>query len=58
MRNVIKNDLRYFKDCAVDTLVPLDRGVLYREKMIRHRLGAKMKFHGHQAIRSLVVELL
>jgi len=25
MRNLIKDDLRYFKDCAVDTLVPLDR---------------------------------
>ena len=54
MRNIIKDDIRYFKDCSVDTLVPMDRGLLYREKMIRHRLGASMKFHGQQYVRKVL----
>lgn len=58
MRNLIKDDIRYFKNCAVDTLVPMDRGILYREKMINHRLWARMRFHGQQAVRSVLAWLL
>jgi hypothetical protein len=58
MRNLIKHDLRHFKNDDVDTLVPCDRGMLYREVMIRHRLGARMKFHGSKAVREVIVGLL
>ncbi|MDP2669668.1 MAG: hypothetical protein Q8O99_01295 [bacterium] len=53
IRNLIKTDMRYFKDAAVDTLVPLDRSMLYREKQIRHRMGPKMRFHGRQALETI-----
>lgn len=56
--NLIKTDLRYFKDVDVDTLVPLDRSLLYREKQIRHRMGAKMKFHGQKDISELLTGFL
>ena len=58
MNHLIKDDLRYFKDCTVDTLIPMDRGVLYREKTIQHRLWANMKFHGQQAVREVLGWLL
>lgn len=57
MRNLIKYDLRYFKDCAVDTLVPYDWWLVYREKMIRHRLWARMKFHWSTSLRAVLVQL-
>ncbi len=57
MRNLIKYDLRYFKDCAVDTLVPYDWGLVYREKMIRHRLWARMKFHWSNSLRTILAQL-
>gem|GEM_PF-6623758 len=58
MRNLIKSDMRYFKDCDVDTLVPLDRGLLYWEKMIRHRCGSRMNFHGQDTVRTVCAGLL
>jgi hypothetical protein len=58
MNRLIKDDLRYFKDCAVDTLIPMDWWVIYREKAIYHRLWAKMKFHGQQAVREVLIWLL
>lgn len=57
MRNLIKYDLRYFKDGDVDTLVPYDWGLVYREKMIRHRLWARMKFHWSASLRPILAQL-
>jgi hypothetical protein len=58
MRNLIKTDLRFFKDSDVDTLIPTDRGMFFREKMIRHRLGARMKFHWSAAMRESILHCL
>lgn len=58
VRNLIKTDLRYFKDAAVDTLIPFDRSILYREKQIVHRMWSKKKFHGRTAVESIVHHLL
>lgn len=51
---LIKQDLRGLKDAAVDTLVPLDRSILYREKQINHRMGSKVRFHGKEKVRELL----
>lgn len=58
MRNLIKDDLRYFKDCDVDTLVPLDWWLLYWEKMIRHRCGPRMRLHWLWTVRQVIIDLL
>lgn len=58
MRNLVKYDLRYFKDCGVDTILPIDRSMWYWEKMIVHRLGAKMKFHGTWALKKIIAQLM
>lgn len=57
MRNLLKHDLRYFKDVDVDTLLPGDRGLMYWEKMIRHRLWSRMKYHGSAVLRKLLAQV-
>jgi len=46
VRKVIKFDLRYFKDAAVDTLVPLSWDIFAFERVVKSKLGKKIKFHG------------
>ena len=51
VRKTIKNDLRYFKDAAVDTLVPMSRGMFFYQRMIKHMVSWKhMRFHGKDAL--------
>ena len=51
VRKTLKYDLRYFHDAGVDTLIPLDRGMLFWQKIIRQRINwKKMRFHGLDAV--------
>jgi len=52
VRKAIKYDLRYFKDAAVDTLIPLSWWHLFYEKIIRqHTQWKKIRFHGKKAVK-------
>lgn len=51
VRKTIKYDLRYFKDAAVDTLIPMSRWMLFYQTMIKHMVSRKrMRFHGLEAV--------
>lgn len=51
VRKTIKTDLRYFKDAAVDTLIPMSWWMLFYQKMIKHMVSRKhMRFHGPEAV--------
>ncbi len=46
IRDTIKNDLKYFKDANVDTIIPLNRWYLFFENIIKSKLNLKkQKFH-------------
>jgi len=46
VRKTLKYDLRYFSDADVDTLIPMSRGFLFYQKIIKTRINRKKKrFH-------------
>lgn len=49
--STIKNDLKYFKDANVDTIIPLNRGYLFWENVIKSKLNPKkQKFHWTKSV--------
>lgn len=59
VRKTIKNDLRYFKDAWVDTIIPLNYGYFAYEKIIRSKLNFnKCRFHGIDKLEVCFDELI
>lgn len=53
VNTIIKHDLRYFKDAAVDTILPLQYNYFAFEKIIARYFGARRyKFHPMSSIAS------
>ncbi len=52
VRKTLKYDLRYFSDADVDTLIPMSRGHLFFQKIIKTRINRKKKrFHWLDAVK-------
>lgn len=59
MRKTIKHDLSYFKDAAVDSLIPLTWWCLFYETPIHSKMNwKKIKFHGKEAVASAFESLV
>ncbi len=59
VRKSIKNDLRYFHDAWVDTIIPTSWMFLYYEKVLHHQLNwKKIKFHWIDSIEKNITSLL
>lgn len=59
MRKYIKNDLRYFQDANVDTLLPTSYSHFYRETILRHHCNfKKMRWQEKKLLQELATELL
>jgi hypothetical protein len=58
VRKKIKDALRFFKDAAVDVLIPYSWEVLYYEKVVTHMLSARMVFAGSDMLRDCLTEKL
>ena len=57
VNRIIKQDLRYFKDANVDTLIPLNYSYFHVEKSIHNVCNTKkMKFHGVKELESIFYE--
>ena len=55
---LIKNDLKYFKDAAVDTVIPMNYSYFAAQKTISHLLSTKkMRFHGIDTLASVFAQL-
>lgn len=58
MHNVIKHDLRYFCDAAVDTLIPLSYGYCAYDVTIKKYFHAKKcRWHGREAVQNAFAEI-
>lgn len=58
VNSLIKNDLKYFKDAAVDTLIPMNYSYFAAQKNITHLLSTKkIRFHGLEKLASVFEEL-
>lgn len=54
VRQTIKHDLRYFKDAAVDTLVPLNWGFIAYEKGIKSKINLnKIRFYWINSVENI-----
>lgn len=59
VRKTIKYDLRYFKDAAVDTLIPMDRWMLYYQRILKHMVNRKkLRYHWLDAVQEVCRWLL
>lgn len=59
VNTLIKNDLKYFKNAAVDTLIPMNYSYFFVEKTISHLLNfKKTKFHGIAKLESVFQKML
>jgi hypothetical protein len=59
VRKYIKNDLRYFIDANVDSLIPTSYTHFYRETILRHHLNfKKIRWQEKKIIQELGTELL
>lgn len=59
VNKIIKFDLRYFKDAAVDTLIPLNYGYFHYQTTITKFLNfKKIRFHGLKSLEDIFVSLL
>ena len=58
VNSLIKNDLKYFKDAAVDTLIPMNYSYFAAQKTINHLLSTKkIRFHGIEKLASVFEHL-
>ena len=58
VNKIIKFDLRYFKDAAIDTLIPLNYGYFHYQTTITKFLNfKKIRFHGLNKIEDIFVSL-
>ena len=59
VNGLIKNDLKYFKDAAVDTLIPMNYSYFAAQKTITHLLSTKkIRFHGIEKLASVFASLI
>jgi len=59
VNKMVKNDLSYFKDSDVDTLVPLNYGYLHFEKVIARFFNFKRtRFHGIKKLEDVFVKIV
>lgn len=59
VNKIIKFDLRYFKDAAVDTLIPLNYWYFHYQTTITKFLNfKKIRFHGLKSLEDIFVSLL
>lgn len=59
VRKTIKHDLRYLRDAAVDTIVPMSWGFLFYDKMIQSRLNwKKVRFHGLDTVQQCFLKIM
>lgn len=54
VNTLIKNDLKYFKNASVDTVIPMNYSYFWVQKTIQHLLNfKKTKFHGIEKLESV-----
>ena len=59
LNTVIKNDLKYFKNAAVDTVIPMNYSYFWAQKTIQHLLNfKKIRFHGIDALEAIFQKLV
>jgi hypothetical protein len=59
VRKTIKHDIRYFKDAAIDTIIPLNWWYLDFETIIKSKLNSnKIKFHGKTEVNEIFADII
>ncbi|HCB51194.1 TPA: hypothetical protein DEP21_01235 [Patescibacteria group bacterium] len=59
VNTLVKNDVRYFKDAGVDTLIPMNYGYFHVEKTLMKTVNfKKMRFHGSKKLEEIFVSIV
>ena len=59
VNTLIKNDLKYFKNAAVDTVIPMNYSYFWVQKTIQHLFNFnKTRFHGIEKLETVFQKLV